>query len=453
MGSSLSGKNICKQPRFIYKLLFFADFAITFVTAKRKITIYSLNMEDISFEAQVLHTPYEKPDAYHALSMPVYNSAAYEFESAEAMEAAFCGRTADHAYSRITNPTVQYFEDRVRAVTGAMSVTALNSGMAAITNVLLTLGRVNANIVTSPHLFGNTFSLMKNTLAAFGMEARFCDLTNPAEVLANVDSNTCAIFLEVITNPQLEVADLKALAAIGKEYHIPLVADTTIVPFSVFHGQEFGINIEVISSTKYISGGATSVGGLILDHGTFDWSHFITLKHWYEQFGDRAFTTRMRKEIHRNLGAYMTPQVAYMQTLGLETMQVRFERMAVTCLELAARMQPLDGIVSVNYTGLKDNPFYELSTNQFGPYPGAMLTFDLSSREACFAFMNRLKCIRRATNLFDNKTLAIHPASTIYGTFTEEQRQAMDISQQTIRLSVGLEAADDLYNDIKQALS
>lgn len=410
-------------------------------------------MEDISFEARVLHTPYEKPDAYNALSMPVYNTAAYEFDTAEAMEAAFCGNTSDHAYSRITNPTVQYFEDRVRAITGAMSVTALNSGMAAICNTLMTIGRANANIVTSPHLFGNTFSLLKNTLAAFGMEARFCDLTNPDEVRTNIDCNTCALFLEVITNPQLEVADLKLLSSIGKEAGIPLIADTTIVPFSVFHGKEYGIDIEIISSTKYISGGATSIGGLILDNGTFDWSHFITLKHWYEQFGERAFTARLRKEIHRNLGAYMTPQVAYMQTLGLETMQVRFDRQGTTCLELAGRLQALDGIVSVNYTGLKDNPYYKLSTAQFGKYPGAMLTFDLVSREACFAFMNRLKLIRRATNLFDNKTLAIHPASTIYGGFTEEQRQNMDISQQTIRLSVGLESVDDLYNDIRQALT
>lgn len=410
-------------------------------------------MEDFGFEAKVLHTPYEKPDAYNALSMPVYNSAAYEFETAEAMEAAFCGRTSDHAYSRITNPTVQYFEDRVRTITGAMSATALNSGMAAISNVLMTIGRAQANIVTSPHLFGNTYSLMKNTLAAFGMEARFCDLTNPEEVRANIDHNTCAIFLEVITNPQLEVADLKKLSAIGKECRIPLIADTTVVPFSVFHAQDFGVNIEIVSSTKYISGGATSIGGLILDYGTFDWSRSITLKHWYGQFGEKAFTARMRKEIHRNMGAYMTPQVAYMQTLGLETMQVRFDRQAATCLELAGRLQTLAGIASVNYTGLEGNAFYELSTAQFGKYPGAMLTFNLASRAACFAFMNRLKLIRRATNLFDNKTLVIHPASTIYGGFSEEQRQGMDISQQTIRLSVGLESVGDLLNDIKQALA
>ena len=144
-------------------------------------------MEENSFEARLLHTPYEKPDAYGSLAMPVYNTAAYEFESAEAMEAAFCGRTSDHAYSRITNPTVQYFEDRVLSVTGAMSVTALNSGMAAICNMLMTIGRAKANIVTSPHLFGNTWSLMKTTLATFDIEARFCNLTDPDEVRAYME--------------------------------------------------------------------------------------------------------------------------------------------------------------------------------------------------------------------------------------------------------------------------
>lgn len=146
----------------------------------------------------------------------------------------------------------------------------------------------------------------------------------------------------------------------------------------------------------------------------------------------------------------MTPQAAYMQTLGLETMEIRFSRQASTCLELARALQTLPPIVSVNYTGLETNPFYALSTAQFGAYPGAMLTFDLASREACFCFMNRLQLIRRATNLFDNKSLAIHPASTIYGSFTEEQRQSMDISQSTIRLSVGLESIDDLLADISR---
>ena len=322
-------------------------------------------MENLSFEARLLHTPFEKEDAYHALAMPVYNTAAYEFDSAEAMEAAFCGRTSDYAYSRITNPTVQYFEDRVKAVTGAASVTALNSGMAAISNALMTLAYANGNIVTSAHLFGNTYSFMKSTLGAFGVEVRFCDLTDPDAVLNAIDANTCCVFLEVITNPQLEVVNLKKLAAVAAEYNVPVVADTTIVPFSAFKAADFGIDIEIISSTKYISGGATSVGGLILDHGRFNWASNIALKHWHEQFGPLAFTARLRKEIHRNLGAYMTPQVAYTQTPGLETMQFRYHQQAATCLGLAVKLETPAGRGAVTVPGFHYNPYFGLARSQY----------------------------------------------------------------------------------------
>lgn len=409
-------------------------------------------MKKKNFEAQVLHTPFQKKDAYNSLSMPVYNTAAYEFDDAETMEDAFCGRRPDHAYSRITNPTVQHYEDIIRGVTDAYGVTALNSGMAAISNVLITLAKAGSNIVTSKHLFGNTFSFFVNTLGAFGVETRFCDMTNPADVESKIDENTCAVFLEIITNPQLEVADLQLLSDVCHAKGTPLIADTTVVPFNVLHAKDFGVDIEVISSTKYLSGGATCLGGIIIDYGTFDWSHSEKLNEQSKKFGKGAFTTKLRTEIHRNLGAYMTPQVAYMQTLGLESMEVRFNRAAATTLELAKQLKSLKGVKSVNYTGLSDNKFYEVSTKQFGAYPGAMLTFDLESREACYKFFNNLKLIRRATNLFDNKTLAIHPASTIFGGFTDEQRKAMDIKQTTIRLSVGLEDVDDLYDDIAQAL-
>lgn len=405
-----------------------------------------------STDTNILHTSYTKPDAYNALSMPVYNSAAYEFDSAEQMESAFTGKTSEFAYSRITNPTVQYFEDRIKAITNAHSVTALNSGMAAITNTLISVAKTGDNIVTSPHLFGNTYSFLVSTLAAFGVETRFCDLTNPEDVAKNIDQKTCAVFLEIITNPQLEVADLKALSSVCKEKKVPLIADTTIVPFCAFKANDFGVDIEVVSSTKYISGGATSLGGLIVDYATFDWSVSEKLSPLANDFGNGAFTAKLRKEIHRNMGAYMTPQVAYMQTLGLETLSLRFEKASRNCLELTKNLEKLNGIERVNYTGLESNPFSQLSLAQFGPYPGAMFTFDLASREACFRFLNNLKLIKRATNLFDNKTLAIHPASTIYGTFTSEQRNAMNVSDKTIRISVGLEDVEDLFEDFAQAV-
>ena len=407
---------------------------------------------DKSLETKILHTPYAKPDAYNALSMPVYHSAAYEFESAEQMELAFTGKAADHTYSRITNPTVQYFEDRVRAITGAFSVTALNSGMAAISNAFITLDKSGSNIITSRHLFGNTYSLFASTLEAFGVEIRFCDLTNVDEVEAHIDANTCAVFLEIITNPQMEVVDLKAISSVAKQKGVPVIADTTIVPFCAFKAKDFGVNIEIVSSTKYISGGATSLGGLIIDYCNFNWLSSPKLHVMAKEFGPAAFTAKLRKEIHRNLGSYMTPHAAYMQTLGLETLTLRYERATSTCMQLVERLEKLPEIESVNYNGLPSNKFHDLSKEQFGSRPGAMFTFNLSSREACFSFMNKLKLIKRATNLFDNRTLAIHPASTIFGTFTAEVRREMNVSDKTIRLSVGLEDVEDLFFDIEYAL-
>jgi O-acetylhomoserine (thiol)-lyase len=406
----------------------------------------------VSHETKILHTPYAKPDAYNALSMPVYHSAAYEFESAEEMEMAFTGKSTNHTYSRITNPTVQYFEDRVKNITGAMSVTALNSGMAAIANAIITLSKSGSNIVTSRHLFGNTYSLFTSTLAAFGIETRFCDMTAPASVESQINEDTCAVFLEIITNPQMEVADLQAISQICKSKNVPLLADTTIVPFCAFNAKAHGVDIELISSTKYISGGATSLGGIIIDYGTYNWMNSPKLLPLAKEVGDLAFTTKLRKEIHRNMGAYMTPHVAYMQTLGLETLSLRYEKASRTCFELAKKVEELPQVQCVNYPTLGENKFADVSRKQFGDYPGAMFTLDLESREACFNFLNKLKLVKRATNLFDNKSLAIHPASTIFGTFTPEARKLMRVMDTTIRISVGLEAMEDIFVDIKDSL-
>lgn len=223
-----------------------------------------------------------------------------------------------------------------------------------------------------------------------------CDLTDIGAVEKAVDSNTCCIYMEIITNPQMEVADLQALSRIVHERGIPLIVDTTLIPFTEFDSHSLGVDIEVVSSTKYLSGGATSIGGLVIDYGTCP-----------------GFGKRMRTEMLLNLGAYMTPHVAYMHTIGLETLDARYRIQSANAAMLAGKLRILSAVKRVNYVGLKDNPYYALAQRQFGPTAGAMITIDLESKEACFAFINRLKLIRRATNLFDNKTLAIHPASTI----------------------------------------
>ncbi len=386
-------------------------------------------------QTQAIHQPYKRRDAYDALSMPVYNAVAFEFDNAEVMADVFCGRIDAPDYSRVGNPTVTNLEQRVKALTGADNVIALNSGMAAISNALFAVVEQGKNIITSRHLFGNTYSLLTSTLSRFGVEARLCDLTDVEAVEQLVDENTCCLFLEIMTNPQLEVVDVRALSAMAHRHGIPVIADTTLIPFTQFSAKALGIDVEVVSSTKYISGGATSLGGLVIDYATFP-----------------SIGKRIQKEMLFNLGAYMTPQVAYMQTLGLETLDVRYRAQAANALELAQRLRTLKPVCKVNYVGLEDNPYHRLAVSQYGETAGAMVTIDLESQEACFSLLNNLKLIHRATNLFDNRTLAIHPASTIFGLFTAEQRAAMDVLDTTIRLSIGLESVDDLFDDIKQAL-
>lgn len=328
--------------------------------------------------------------------------------------------------------------------------------MAAISYALTALAGKEVNIVASKHLFGNSVSFLRDTLGSFGVETRFVDTRDLQEVEAAIDDHTGGLFFEVITNPQLYVADIQGLADIAHRHGVPLLADTTVVPFSTFHAKDFGVDIELVSSTKYISGGATGLGGLILDYGTFDYTQSPNpvLQKLTKRAGKRgAFTARVKTELITNLGAAMVPQVAYMETLGLETLQLRFLRQAGTTLWLAKQCQQIPEIKRVNYTGLEGNPYYALSKKQFGPLPGAVFTIDLESREACFSFIDKLKIIRRATNLFDHKSLAIHPASTIFVHFNAAEKAAMDVSENTIRLSIGLEEPEDLLEDIKQALT
>ena len=394
-----------------------------------------------------INTKLPRQDAYGAIAMPVYHTAAYEFETAKDMADAFCGRVLAPDYSRVMNPTVMHLEDTVKALTGATNVFAFCSGMAAITNALLAVVEQGKNIVTSSHLFGNTVALTTKTLARLGVETKQINLLDLDAVRNAIDENTACLYLEIVTNPQLEVADLSALAEIAHERNIPLIADTTVIPFTQFSAKALGVDIEVVSSTKYISGGATSLGGLVIDYGTFP-----------------VVNQRIRFELLFNVGSYMSPHAAYMQSLGLETLDARYRVQAQNALTLAKRLKeevvnaqnenrPARGLVKqVNYIGLEDNPFHELAVKQFGETAGAMLTIDLADRKACFSFIDHLQLIRRATNLFDNKSLAIHPYSTIFGPFSGKQKAEMDVRDTTIRLSVGLEDVDDIFEDIVQAV-
>ena len=232
-----------------------------------------------------------------------------------------------------------------------------------------------------------------------------------------------------------------------------MVVDTTVIPWCGFNPKDFGVDIEVVSTTKYVSGGATSLGGAIVDYGTFDWSTHPRLKKVTPQAPFSAFMFKIKREIARNFGANMDPDTAYLQALGLETLALRYEKVSDSAYQLAQFLETLPAITKVSYTKLDSSPYKKLSDELFSGNPGAMLTFNLKDQAACFDFMDKLKLIKRATNLFDNHSLIIHPASTIYGTFTQEMRDVMGIEDTLIRFSVGLEDLEDIKADILQALN
>ena len=409
-------------------------------------------MSDLKFSTKAIHTQYLRDDPAGSLHMPVYETVAYEFGSSHDIEQAFLGRRPDHIYSRISNPTVEHFERKIRNITGAFAVMALSSGMAAISNLALALLSSGDNFITSKNLFGNTYSLFTSTFKPFGLEPRFVDHGNPEEINNAINEKTRFIFLESITNPQLEIADISKITGITNKHNIPLIIDSTLTPPCLFKASDFGVDLEVISSTKFISGGATSTGGLIIDYGRFDWSRSETMKDLSQLFGPHALIIKLRREFYRNLGACLSPHNAWLQSIGLETLELRALKACSNCLDLARFLATRSEVDQVNYPGLEGSEYYELCKKQFSR-PGAVLTFRLKSKEFCFCFMDNLKIIRRATNLNDNRTLVIHPASTIFSEYSSRKKDELKVPENMIRLSAGIEDVQDLVDDIKQAFA
>lgn len=405
-----------------------------------------------TFTTRSLNVPFPKKDAYNALQMPIYESVAFEFDDAEQIAANFRGEYPAHVYSRTGNPTVEYFEHKIKALTGGHTVLAMSSGMAAISNTFLALCQSGDNVITGKNLFGHTYAFFHNNLPALGMEARLVDLNNIAEIEAQIDENTRVLFFETVTNPQLEIPNIEALAKVAKKHNLILMADSTITPPLVFDAKRWGVDIEIMSTTKFISGGATAVGGVVVDYGTFDWTKHVHLSPFATTMGKDTFLNRIKKHIFRQFGGCMTAHSAYFQILGLDILELRLNKCVDNCMVLGAFLEQHPKVKSVNYPALKSSQAYAKSAQYFKNQPGAIMTFDLESEAACFTFMNKLEIIRRATNLNDNKTLIIHPYSTIYTEFSESEKREMNIRPTMMRLSVGIEGVEDIIADIEQAL-
>jgi O-acetylhomoserine (thiol)-lyase len=406
-----------------------------------------------AFTTAAIHGDNARPDAHGTLRPPVYDGVAFEFLDSDSIRLAFEGRKPAHAYTRISNPTVEEFERRMRLLADAFAVVAVSSGMAAISNVLMTLAESGSNIVTTRWIFGNTYSLFEHTLKPWGLEPRYVNMARAEDIAAAIDENTRAVYLEVITNPQMQVADIAAITSLAHKRGVPVVLDGTVATPYLFRSKDFGVDIEVISSTKYISGGATTMGGLIVDNGLFDWKLNPRLAASARKFGPGALVALLRREVYRNMGACLAPHNAYLQTLGLETLALRIDRSSANAQQIAEWLLGHPKVRSVNYPGLTNSPCFEIARQQFPKGMGGILTFDLADRAACFAMQNQLKLIRRATNINDNKSLILHPASTIFCEYGAEEKQAMGVSDAMLRLSVGIEDVNDLYEDLERGLA
>ncbi len=405
----------------------------------------------VGFNTRAIHSVTLKEDVHHAIRQPIYSGVAFSFDSAEEQEEAFRGNRPSHMYSRISNPTVEEFENKLRSLEDGIGAIAVASGMAAISNVLITLLEAGDNIIASNALFGGTVSLLKNVLSPLGIEIRFVDLESLSATEAQIDERTRVIFFETIANPQMNVYDIARISQLAEKHHIVVVADSTVTTPYLFKAKSFGVNIVVHSTSKLISGGATSIGGAIVDMGNFDWTHIKKLAK-YHRLKAWAFIAKLRKEVFRDLGACLSPHHAYLQSLGLETLSLRVDRSCQNTQQVADYLAGHPSVRQVNYPGLANSPYRSIAKAQFNDRFGSVLSFELADKANSFAFLNRLKIFKRATNLGDNTSLAVHPASTIFVDYSAEDRAAMKVSEGLIRLSVGIEDIEDILQDLEQAL-
>ncbi|KIE44259.1 O-acetylhomoserine aminocarboxypropyltransferase/cysteine synthase family protein [Geobacter anodireducens] len=396
-----------------------------------------------------------EPGPAGATTVPIVQSSSFAHETAEDLEDIFRGRKVGHVYTRINNPTTESLERRLALLEGGISAIATSSGMAAITLAVLTIVRSGDEILSSASLFGGTFSLFRDTLSNYGIATRFVDPSDLAAMRAAVNERTRLIFVETMGNPRLDVPDLAGLAAIAREAGVPLVVDATVTTPILAKVKEMGADIVVHSTSKYINGTGSAIGGAIIDCDTFDWrresySHFEPFVKKFRQF---AFTARARKLIHKDLGACPAPMNSYLLSEGIETMALRMERHCENALRLADFLAAHPKVAWVNYPGLANSPWHETAKKQFGGRYGALLTFGLADKAAAFRCIDGLRLANNLANIGDTKTLVIHPASTICADFGPEEKALMGVSEEMIRVSVGIEAIDDIIEDFAESLN
>ncbi|MDR1730905.1 MAG: PLP-dependent transferase [Synergistaceae bacterium] len=406
----------------------------------------------MKFNTLLLHGCKDAFDGTGATLPPIYQNSAFDHESAEVLQRVFDNRAPGFAYTRIGNPTVDAFERRIAFLEGGRGAVACASGVAAISMTLLALLRSGDEIISGSALFGGTLDLLDD-FAHFDIRARFVEEMSAEAVEAQVTENTKVIFAELIGNPGLNVINIRELSEVAGRHGVPLVIDSTTATPALIRPLEHGADVVVHSSSKYINGNGSAIGGVIVDGGKFSWDfdRFPVLQK-YRKMGKLALTARLRQDIWRNFGPCMSPQNAWLNCLGLETLGLRMERLCHNARVLAESLRHNPNIICVNYPGLEGSPYKSnIDAQMKNGQGGALLTLRAGSRERAFKLIDGLKFARIATNVGDVRTLVIHPESTIYAHSTEEQKRAAGVYDDLIRVSVGLEDTEDLIADFAQA--
>jgi len=423
-------------------------------------------MTDYRPETLALHAGQEPDPTTGARAVPIYQTTSFVFDDTQHAADLFALKVPGNIYSRIGNPTWAVFEERVNALEGGVAALATASGQAANTYAVLNIARAGDNFVSVSTLYGGTYNLFAHTLPQYGIEVRWLDPDQPEKLAELVDEKTRLVFAETIGNPKLNVVDLDAWAKAAHELGLPLILDNTVPTPILCRAFDHGVDVVTHSATKYIGGHGTSIGGVLVDSGKFDWTkhadrfpgltkpdpsyHGIV---WTEALGPAAYVGRARTVLLRNTGAALSPFNAFLFLQGLETLPLRIERHSENALAVARHLEKHSSAAWVNYPGLESSPYKAVADRILSGGYGGLVSFGIKGgREAGRKFIESLKLFSHLANIGDAKSLAIHNATTTHAQLNEEELAAAGVTQDTVRLSVGIEHIDDILADLDQAL-
>ena len=417
-------------------------------------------------ETLAIHSGYETDATTKSVAVPIHQTVAYEFDDAQHGADLFNLAVPGNIYTRIMNPTNDVLEQRLAALEGGIAALAVASGMAAINYSILTLAKAGDNIVSTPQLYGGTYTLFAHMLPSQGIEVRFAEDDSPAALEKLIDDSTKAVYCETIGNPAGNIVDLAPICDMAHKQGVAVIVDNTVATPTLCNPIQFGADIVVHSLTKYIGGHGTSIGGIIVDSGKFPWTenkarypqltepepsyHGVV---YSEALGEAAFIGRARTVPLRNTGSALSPMNAFLIMQGLETLAIRMERHCENALAVAQFLQDHSKVEWVNFGGLEGDQYFDLAKKYCGGVPASLLTFGIKGGFAAgVSFYDALEMVKRLVNIGDAKTLACHPASTTHRQLTEEEQALAGVTPETIRICVGIEHIDDIINDISQAL-